>query len=888
MFIVVCLALIITPLFAVQANALALAAPELGPHDLIVAADGSDTASGTADSPLSLAAAKEKLKELKGTLAEGERVRVYLRGGRYELNEKLCFTEDDLSNVTYLAYDGEEVVFSGAKAISGFSEEMVDGVRVFTKTLTPGTDPTGFKSLFTATEALRVPRYPESGYFTVNKLDTKNDLFTEENSPWDLTLGQRSFFADPNDLKTDFTNYTDVQVRILHYWKDELMLLTDFNRTTGRIGLSRPASMKIRTIDRYYFENVFEALNEPGEWYLNNKTNKLYYVPKAGEQAATCTLYASDKEQLLDINGVDGLVFEGIRFTETDWNMPDPKNLISDSDWYVKYDIDTSQAAYTVLGVVSAKYADGLVFKNCEFRNLGAAALKLMHGVQNATVDSCLFRNIAATAVFIGATNCKPEDKDCVKNVTVRNCDISAYGRKFYSAIGIHITYCDGAVLENNEISDGYYTGISVGWVWGYDYHLTNNIKIRNNLIYNIGQGWLSDMGGIYMLGIQPGTEITGNVIHNVAADPSEGGYGGWGIYLDEGSSRMLVEYNLVFNCGSNGLNIHYGEGNIFRNNISAFNAEGQVSAGSRGEETHATAFYYDNIFVSKKDQPIYIHMAHTSHFYENGNLMWNVDKGKKLTFALDNGDNLLSFKTAKRKGFIHNATVADPLFTDAEHYDFTLKNDSPAFGLNFKAWDYSQAGTIKGSTIGFSLAGGQTAYNSNVKEPVSPKTHVSVFRILRIIVLVFASVAIAFWVVVLIVKKDGRKTSVIGLILTVVAFLLGIGCYVVYVNWNAALYVVLSILVCACVSALPAFFAYKKKGSVKKAAVWGAIWMAIHYAAFFFLAFLFNNILNIGTPSSICIAFLSLITSVIVHSALFVFRKEKTPDKESAGSPEG
>ena len=432
LFIVVCLALIITPLFAVQANALALAAPELGPHDLIVAADGSDTASGTADSPLTLTAAKEKLKELKGTLAEGERVRVYLRGGRYELDEKLCFTEDDLPNVTYLAYDGEEVVFSGAKAISGFSEETVNGVRVFTKTLTPGTDPTGFKSLFTTTETLRVPRYPESGYFTVNKLDTKNDLFTEENSPWDLTLGQRSFFADPNDLKTDFTNYTDVQVRILHYWKDELMLLTDFNRTTGRIGLSRPASMKIRTIDRYYFENVFEALNEPGEWYLNNKTNKLYYVPKAGEQAATCTLYASDKEQLLDINGVDGLAFEGIRFTETDWNMPDPKNLISDSDWYVKYDIDTSQAAYTVLGVVSAKYADGLVFKNCEFRNLGAAALKLMHGVQNATVDSCLFRNIAATAVFIGATNCKPDDKDCVKNVTVRNCDISAYGRKFY------------------------------------------------------------------------------------------------------------------------------------------------------------------------------------------------------------------------------------------------------------------------------------------------------------------------------------------------------------------------------------------------------------------------------------------------------------------------
>ena len=561
LFVIVCLALILTPFFAMRNGDLAQAAPEIGPYDLVVSPAGSDEGTGTLIDPLrSIEAAKETLKALKGVIPEGQRVRVWLRGGRYETDDAIRFTEEDLPFVTYAAYDKEEVVLSGSKAVTGFSEETVNGVRVFTKTFL-GSEKADFKSLFNGKEALRVPRYPESGYFIVKKTDPDGALWTKETSPWDLTVGDRSFFADVNDLKTDFTNYRDVQVRILHFWKDELMYLTEFDRSTGKIGLSRPASMRIQDIDRYYFENVFEALDEPGEWYLNKETKKLYYVPEEGEQAATCVLYASDQELLVDIDGVDGLAFEGIRFAETDWNMPDPKNLLTDSEWYQKYDVDTSQAAYTVLGAVSAKYVDGLVFKNCEFRDLGADALKLTYGVRNATIDSCLFRNIAATAVFAGATNCKPEDKDCVKNITVRNCDISGYGRKFYSAIGIHLTFCDGAVLEQNEISDGYYTGVSVGWVWGYDYHLTNNIKIRDNLIYNIGQGWLSDMGGIYMLGIQPGTEITGNVIHNVAADPSEGGYGGWGIYLDEGSSRMLVENNLVFNCGSNGLNIHYGEG---------------------------------------------------------------------------------------------------------------------------------------------------------------------------------------------------------------------------------------------------------------------------------------------------------------------------------------
>lgn len=866
---------IVAPLFVTGVSSGAIAAPEFGPHDLVVAPDGTETASGTTASPLSLVGAKEKLKALKDTLAEGERVRVYLRGGRYELNEKLCFTADDLPNVTYLAYDKEEVVFSGAKAISGFSEETVNGVRVFTKNLTSGIDLTGFKSLFSETETLRTPRYPESGYFTPKKLDTKNDLFTEDDSPWDLTVGQRSFFADPGDLKVDLTNVEDVQIRILHYWKDELATLTEFDRSTGKIAFSRPASMKIRTFDRYYFENVFEAMNEPGEWYLNNKTNKLYYVPKQGERADTLTLYASCLEQLMDISGVDGICFEGIRFTQTDWNMPDPKNVLEPDSWNVIYDVDTSQAAYTVLGVVTVRYAGGVSFGNCEFVNLGATGVKFMDGAKDGNVENCLFRNIAATGVYIGGPNCPSDDAACVKNVTVRNCNISAYGRKFYNAIGIHLTFCDGAVLENNEISDGYYTGISVGWVWGYGYHLTNNIKIRDNLIYNIGQGWLSDMGGIYMLGVQPGTEITGNVIHNVAADPGEGGYGGWGIYLDEGSSRMLIEKNLVFNCGSNGLNIHYGEGNIFRNNISAFNAEGQVSVGSRGEEKHATAFYYDNIFVSKDGEPIYVYMSNPSHFYENGNLMWDVTQGKKLSFALDSGRNKLSLSQAKAQDFLHNSTVADPLFKDIENYDFTLSENSPALKLNFKPWDYQNAGTIKNTIIGFSLAGGQTAHNAHVTAIDSVKVAGSgAPMVLRIILLVFLSLVLAFWIVFVLSKL--KKKTVVAVATTFLAFIAGIIVYYFYVYWSVVPYMIGLVIMCLALAALPGIISYEKKNSLKKAALWGAVWFAGIFGGFFAITLLLNNLLHIGEVLTIHCSMLATLAVHIVNTISYILLEKQ------------
>lgn len=35
---------------------------------------------------------------------------------------------------------------------------------------------------------------------------------------------------------------------------------------------------------RYYVENAFEALDQPGEWYLNRRTGRLYYKPRQGEK----------------------------------------------------------------------------------------------------------------------------------------------------------------------------------------------------------------------------------------------------------------------------------------------------------------------------------------------------------------------------------------------------------------------------------------------------------------------------------------------------------------------------------------------------------------------------------------------------------------------------
>ena len=140
-----------------------------------------------------------------------------------------------------------------------------------------------------------------------------------------------------------------------------------------------------------------------------------------------------------------------------------------------------------------------------------------------------------------------------------------------------------------------------------------------------------------------------------------------------------------------------------------------------------AISEYETEVEVSKSSDPEIVPEPEAK--VEDAFVEEDIANGEELYFTRGgDSNNAMCYETAKRRGWFVNSTVADPMFKDAENFDFELKDDSPAFKNGFNRIDYSKVGTKSGSKIGVSLEGGKTPYNAgSVRQsytPASEKYH--------------------------------------------------------------------------------------------------------------------------------------------------------------------
>ncbi|MFT7247269.1 MAG: hypothetical protein ACI97P_000033 [Arcticibacterium sp.] len=639
---------------------------------------GNDLNPGSEKEPLaSLTGARNAIREYKKNHFQSVSFVVTIADGIYTMNEPFVLTPEDSGTakypITYKSKKGASPVFSGGKKISGFTIKE-NGVWE-TKILESNYYKWRFDQLYVNNKRAVLARTPNVGFFKIDgvaeNIWKKGKGRVAEKAEQILTFDKNNFESiqslSDDDLELiRFRTYHKWDFTIRHIDKVDKDSLALYTSGTGM----KPWN-PLKKDGRIVFENYEAALDSVGEWFLNTE-GILSYIPLPGQTPENTAIIAPVLENLISVKGdianskyVECINFEGITFKYCHYRMP-------------QSGFEPNQAATEISSAIMLEGGRNITFTNCDVTNIGQHAIWFGKGCSQSKVSGCYINNIGGGGIYLGDVAPLTGDEH-THHIKLDNNIIQSGGQEFPPAVGIWVGHSSDNEITHNDIGDFYYTGVSVGWVWGYSPSLAKRNKITYNHIHHIGWDLLSDMAAVYTLGKSEGTVVSNNVIHHVHAYS----YGGWGLYSDEGSSEILMENNLVYSTKTGGFHQHYGKNNTIKNNILAYAQMFQVQC-TRIEE-HRSFNFSNNIVVF--DKGVVLNGAWNKiDIYMDNNLYWNTG-GDMYDF---NGS---SFKEWKQSGHDANSVIENPNFKNAPNFDFRLTNKESIRKINFKPFDFSKAG---------------------------------------------------------------------------------------------------------------------------------------------------------------------------------------------------
>ncbi|CAF3891873.1 unnamed protein product [Rotaria sp. Silwood1] len=530
----------------------------------------------------------------------------------------------------------------------------------------------------------------------VNQLFVDNQRIVRARIPMNQSdyLQYDAPLQDPNQARYGFQYVQgqfdsipldDAMVVIYHSWTTSHHYIDRLITSNRTILFTNPSDRPIGTFNiqgkrRFHIENICQALVSNSFCFVNI-TKTVYLMTDGTYDPTKVQIITSVNEFVVllastDVtNPISNIIIDNVAIQHSAWNIDRTQQA------------DSQAAAFLNSAPLYIANATSIIISNIEISHTGSYGIWIKEGTTNINIFNSLITDTGAGGIRIGQM-ISPVPTPTTSIKIISN-EVSYGGNVFPSGVAVISHRANNVIIADNSIHHHRYSGISIGWEWGYAQSYTSNIIIQNNYIYNIGQHILCDQGGIYTLGIQPGTIISGNVIKNVFSYAIFM----WGIYLDEGTSQVVVSNNIVYNTGWASFFQHYGANNTIINNVFARASLNPPSHPDDDDpdgdihislaENHTSLIFIRNIIYDTfqgAKHSVYISNPNVIASF-NDNVYYNP-YGSSLLF----GPQQTSFIEWQKTGQDNNSIIADPLFIgNVNQCDFfTIRSDSPAAKLGF------------------------------------------------------------------------------------------------------------------------------------------------------------------------------------------------------------
>ncbi len=539
---------------------------------LYVSPSGDDHADGLslATALAGPARAIERVRELRAS--ETGAITVLLADGVYSLGQTLELGPSDGPLTLRVARENGDVLISGGRTLhEGWTSRQYSREGTLCSlTVDPLPDGRLFRDLYYKnTRCLRArfpnPTFEQYKYTTINAvLGAAHDRFRIAMPP--PGLGPEA----PIGMEI-------VAVRAWAMPRQLVDARASRDTTITCVGtLGAPSGFEsLKVGDHVYLENWPAFIDVALEWTLTRQAPgargdlRLLLPPGAAPGA---DVVAPVLERLLVLRGTSGVTLDGLDFAFTDQPFPTqgPQRPGYDPGQAGQ---DRVRGGSALSGAIELRGASGCTIRRCRVAHTGGNAI-MIDGPRNH-IQECEVFDTGGAAVSFGPFGRPAPHTNPSADCALADTAIHNFGVTYADTVGVWAADAPHLVIEHNHISQGGYSGISAGWIWGHEYtspagecppyhapRIMESTVIRANDISRVMRE-LTDGGGIYVLGSQGGPDgpaiMDGNWVHDIRRNPA------WtigscnGLYFDVGSDGWLVTNNLVertvrlmhFNCFS-------------------------------------------------------------------------------------------------------------------------------------------------------------------------------------------------------------------------------------------------------------------------------------------------------------------------------------------------